>query len=136
MTTLQTIRPAALAAVAALALLAGPASGPVQAQWPGSMGAGGPIIENFDHTRYRATVSIRTVPVGEFCVRVVEAIGFDPRLNRRLYRVRFDSGPITSLGVTAYENAFASARTEGDAVRAVAAGQHDASPYRRSRGQC
>lgn len=134
MSTSRTLRPAVLAAAALLGLGA-LAAGPAAAQW-GHRDNGGPIIDNFDHTRHQATVSIRTVPVGEFCVRVVEAIGFDPRLNRRLYRVRFDSGPITSLGVVAYENAFAGARTEGDAARAVAAAQNDASPYRRSRGQC
>lgn len=135
MTTSQTTRPVAFAAAAILGLGA-LAAGPAAAQWGNRDHGGGPIIENFDHTRHRATVSIRTVPVGEFCVRAVEAVGYDPERNRRLYRVRFDSGPITSLGVVAFENAFASARTERDAIRAVAAGQNDAAPYRRSRAEC
>jgi hypothetical protein len=135
MTTSQTNRPVAYAVAATLGLGA-LAVGPAAAQWSNFDPGGGPIIENFDHSRYRATVSIRTVPVGASCVRAVEAIGYDPERNIRLYRVRFDSGPIAPLGVVAYENAFASARTEGDALRAVAAGQSDAAPYRRSRGQC
>ncbi|WP_439572837.1 hypothetical protein [Phreatobacter sp.] len=135
MTKLKMIRPVTLAAAAALGLGA-LAAGPAAAQWGNRDHGGGPILERFDDSRNRQTVSIRTVPVGEFCVRAVEAVGYDPRLNRRLYRVRFDSGPITSLGVVAFENAFSGARTEGDAVRALAAGQHDAAPYRRGRGEC
>jgi hypothetical protein len=89
-----------------------------------------------DSRNNRMTVSIRVVTVGSFCVRAVEAVGYDPRLNQRLFRIGFDSGPMTSVGVTAYENAFSSARTEGDAVAALAAAQRDAQPYRRGPGQC
>ena len=74
--------------------------------------------------------------VGDFCVRAIEAVGYDPRLNTRLYRIAFDSGPMTSLGVTAYENAFASARTQGDAMAALSAARFDARPYRRGPGEC
>lgn len=117
-----------LAAALGLALVA-----PAAAQFHGG-GAGG--RGGIDTDRNRLTVSIRVVPVGDFCVRAVEAVGYDPRLNRRLYRVGFDSGPMTSLGVTAFENAFSSARTQADALAALAAAQHDARPYRRSRGEC
>lgn len=84
----------------------------------------------------RLTVSIRVVTVGDVCVRAVEAVGYDPRLNQRLFRIGFDSGPMTALGVTAYENAFASARTADGAMAALAAAQRDARPYRRGPGQC
>ncbi|WP_296572284.1 hypothetical protein [Phreatobacter sp.] len=84
----------------------------------------------------RLTVSIRVVTVGDVCVRAVEAVGYDPRLNQRLFRIGFDSGPMTALGVTAYENALASARTADDAMAALAAAQRDARPYRRGPGQC
>lgn len=126
-------KPALLAAaIACLAL-----SAPALAQWPGGApeprGGPSPQIED---PRNRTTVSIRTIPVGEFCVRAVEAIGYDPRLNQRLYRVGFDSGPMTGLGVTAYENAFASARTQGDAARALEAARYDARSFQRGRGEC
>lgn len=110
---------------------------PALAQWGGpAAGARGGPEPNVDDPRNRLTVSIRTVPVGEFCVRAVEAVGYDPRLNQRLYRVGFDSGPMTSLGVTAYENAFSSARTQADAMRALAAARHDAEPYQRPPRAC
>lgn len=86
--------------------------------------------------RNRSTVSVRTVPVGAFCVRVVEVVGYDPRLNQRLYRVRLDSGVLASLGITAYENALAFARTENDALRSLDLARHDAETFRRSPGQC
>lgn len=114
-------------------------SSPADAQFigGGSAGSGGYGGERLgEDPRNRLTVSIRTVPVGEFCVRAVEAVGYDPRLNQRLYRLGFDSGPMTSLGVVAFENAFSSARTQGDAMRALAAAQADARPYRRGPGQC
>lgn len=134
------VLPVALAATLAggvFGLSAGGAT-PALAQFYGggsSGGFGGGERPNED-PRSRMTVSIRTVQVGEFCVRAVEAIGYDPRLNQRLYRLGFDSGPMTSLGVVAFENAFSSARTQGDAVRALAAAQSDARPYRRGPGQC
>jgi hypothetical protein len=120
------------AAVAVMAL-----SAPALAQWPGgAIEPRGGMDPQIEDQRNRSTVSIRTIPVGEFCVRAVEAVGYDPRLNQRLYRVGFDSGPMTGLGVTAYENAFASARTQGDAMRALAAARHDARSFLRGRGDC
>ncbi len=119
------------AAVAAFAL-----SAPAFAQWSGGVDHGGGPVPQLEDPLNRATVSIRTVPFGEFCLRAVEAVGYDPRLNQRLYRVGFDSGPMTPLGVTAYENAFASARTQGDAARALAAARADSRSFLRARGQC
>jgi hypothetical protein len=89
-----------------------------------------------DQRANRVTVSIRTVPVGQFCLRAVAAVGYDPRLNQRLYSVQFDSGPMTSLGAVAYENAFSSARTQADAMMALANARRDAEPYGRSAGAC
>jgi hypothetical protein len=111
---------------------------PAFAQWPGGIdfGNGGGPVPEIEDRRNRTTVSIRTVPFGELCVRAVEAVGYDPRLNQRLYRVGFDSGPMTGLGVTAYENAFSSARTQDDAVRALSAARADARSFARGRGQC
>lgn len=86
--------------------------------------------------RNRKTVSVITVPVGAFCVRAVGVVGYDPRLNQRLYRVSFDSGTMVDLGVTAYENALASARTEAEALRGLSLGRQDAAPYRRDPGHC
>ncbi|AVO46196.1 hypothetical protein [Phreatobacter cathodiphilus] len=108
---------------------------PVRAQFNDGGGLGGGRGD-IDSRNNRMTVSIRVVTVGTFCVRAVEAVGYDPRLNQRLFRIGFDSGPMTSVGVTAYENAFSSARTEGDAAAALAAAQRDAQPYRRGPGQC
>lgn len=119
------------AATAAFAL-----SAPALAQWSGGVDHGGGPVPQIEDPFNRATVSIRTVPFGEFCVRAVEAVGYDARLNQRLYRVGFDSGPMTPLGVTAYENAFASARTQGDAVRALDAARADSRSFQRGRGQC
>jgi hypothetical protein len=122
----------AAALVAGLTLAAGFAPS-AMAQYPGGLGDG---RFDTDSRNNRMTVSIRVVPVGNFCVRAVEAVGYDPRSNQSLYRVRFDSGAMTSLGVTAFENAFSSARSEGDAVRALSAAQADARPYRRSPTEC
>ncbi len=123
-----------LAAALAVCTLAAPAL----AQWPGGidLNQGGGPVPDIEDRRNRTTVSIRTVPVGEFCIRAVEAVGYDPRLNVRLYRVGFDSGPMTGLGVTAYENAFSSARTQDDALRALASARADARSFARGRGQC
>jgi hypothetical protein len=123
---------ATLALGAALVPAAPP---PVLAQFNDGGGLGGGRGD-IDSRNNRLTVSIRVVTVGSFCVRAVEAVGYDPRLNQRLFRIGFDSGPMTSVGVTAYENALSSARTEGDAVAALAAAQRDAQPYRRGPGQC
>lgn len=120
-----------LAAVAALLPLL--ATAPAFANRFGSPGADRMEPED---PRNRSTVSVRTVPVGAFCVRVVEVIGYDPRLNQRLYRVRLDSGVMAGLGVTAYENALAFARTETDALRSLDFARHDAETFRRNPGQC
>lgn len=130
-TTNERRRSLLIAAAAVLAL-----SAPAFAQWTGGVDHGGGPVPQIDDPFNRATVSIRTVPFGEFCVRAVEAVGYDARLNQRLYRVGFDSGPMTPLGVTAYENAFASARTQGDAVRALAAARADSRSFLRGQGQC
>lgn len=124
---------AAAALVGSLAL-AGAVSAPAVAQYYGGGAHNG--RGDTDSRNNRVTVSIRVVTVGDFCVRAIEAVGYDPRLNTRLYRVGFDSGPMTSLGVTAYENAFSSARTQGDAMMALAAARHDARPYQRGPGEC
>lgn len=101
----------------------------------GSQGGGG--FNNFvDDPLNRVTVTVRVEPVGRFCVRVIEAVGYDPRLNRMLYRTAIGGDVVVSLGVTAYENAFASARTQGDAATALAAGRRDASSFRRGRESC
>jgi hypothetical protein len=134
---MPTIRTRLSAGLAAAALVLGTALAafPVQAQFNDGGGLGGGRGD-IDSRNNRLTVSIRVVTVGSFCVRAVEAVGYDPRLNQRLFRIGFDSGPMTSVGVTAYENAFSSARTEGDAAAALAAAQRDAQPYRRGPGQC
>lgn len=124
---------AAAVLVGSLAL-ATAVSAPAVAQYHGGGAQSG--RGDTDSRNNRVTVSIRVVTVGDFCVRAIEAVGYDPRLNTRLYRVGFDSGPMTSLGVTAYENAFSSARTQGDAMMALAAARHDARPYRRGPGEC
>ncbi len=124
---------AAAALVGSLAL-AGAVSAPAVAQYYGGGAHSG--RGDTDSRNNRVTVSIRVVTVGDFCVRAIEAVGYDPRLNTRLYRVAFDSGPMTSLGVTAYENAFSSARTQGDAMAALSAARFDARPYRRGPGEC
>ncbi|MGU9979929.1 hypothetical protein ACJ4V0_07800 [Phreatobacter sp. HK31-P] len=130
------IRPGLAAAVLAGALaLAGAVSAPATAQYYGGGGAHSGRGDT-DSRNNRVTVSIRVVTVGDFCVRAIEAVGYDPRLNTRLYRIGFDSGPMTSLGVTAYENAFSSARTQGDAMAALSAAHYDARPYRRGPGAC
>ena len=103
----------------------------------GSSGGGhGGNDGTIDQRANRMTVSIRTVPVGQFCLRAVAAIGYDPRLNQRLYAIQFDSGPMTSLGAVAYENAFSSARSERDAMAALASARRDSQPYSRSAGAC
>ena len=122
------------AALVGALTLAGALSVPAVAQYPGGGAHSG--RGDTDSRNNRVTVSIRVVTVGDFCVRAIEAVGYDPRLNTRLYRVGFDSGPMTSLGVTAYENAFSSARTQGDAMMALAAARHDARPYQRGPGEC
>lgn len=122
------------AALVVALTLAGALSVPAVAQYPGGGAHSG--RGDTDSRNNRVTVSIRVVTVGDFCVRAIEAVGYDPRLNTRLYRVGFDSGPMTSLGVTAYENAFSSARTQGDAMMALAAARHDARPYQRGPGEC
>jgi hypothetical protein len=131
----RSIRPALVVA----ALLAA-APGPTLAQTYSGGGSGGGGAHHQDGTidqrANRMTVSIRTVPVGQFCLRAVAAIGYDPRLNQRLYAIQFDSGPMTSLGAVAYENAFSSARTERDAVAALASARRDSQPYSRSAGAC
>jgi hypothetical protein len=133
-TTRSRLRAGLAAATLILAAALVPAAPqPVLAQFnDGGLGGRGDI----ESRNNRLTVSIRVVPVGNFCVRAVEAVGYDPRLNQRLFRIGFDSGPMASNGVTAYENAFSSARTQGDAVAALAAAQRDAQPYRRGPGQC
>ncbi|MGL4286085.1 MAG: hypothetical protein ACRCVA_07075 [Phreatobacter sp.] len=121
------------------ALVAAAAIAPLLLALPASAnrfgGPGGDRMQT-DDPRNRVTVSVRTVPVGAFCVRAVEAVGYDPRLNQRLYRVRFNSGVMASLGVTAYENALASARTEQDALHGLEYAQRDAAPFRRSPADC
>jgi len=124
---------AAAALVGSLAL-ATAVSAPAVAQYYGGGAVSG--RGDTDSRNNRVTVSIRVVTVGDVCVRAIEAVGYDPRLNTRLYRIAFDSGPMTSLGVTAYENAFSSARTQSDAMAALAVAQHDARPYRRGPGGC
>lgn len=131
----RSIRPALV-----LAALLAAAAGPTLAQTYSGGGSGGGGAHHQDGTidqrANRMTVSIRTVPVGQFCLRAVAAIGYDPRLNQRLYAIQFDSGPMTSLGAVAYENAFSSARTERDAVAALASARRDSQPYSRSAGAC
>lgn len=125
---------AAVVAAACLAVLSAPASAQfIGGGLPGATrGDDNPIEDR----RNRVTVSIRTVPVGSFCLRVVEAVGFDPRLNRRLYRLGIETPPMTSLGAVAYENALASARTQGDALAALPAARRDARPYVRDAAGC
>lgn len=123
-----------------LAALLAAAPGLALAQtFNGSGSGGGGHGDNdgaIDLRANRMTVSIRTIPVGQFCLRAVAAIGYDPRLNQRLYALQFDSGPMTPLGAVAYENAFASARTEADARTALANARRDSQPYGRSAGAC
>jgi hypothetical protein len=109
---------------------------PAAANRFGGGGNGSGDRSNLEDPRNRTTVSIVTVPVGAFCVRAVEAVGYDPRLNQRLYRVRFNSGAMASLGVTAYENALAFARTEQDALRGLEYARADAAPYVRDPSTC
>ncbi|MDP2801591.1 MAG: hypothetical protein Q8O26_06885 [Phreatobacter sp.] len=116
------------------AALVGASPPPAHAQFNGGGGHAG--RGDTDSRNNRLTVSVRVVTVGNFCVRAVEAVGYDPRLNQRLFRIGFDSGPMTSLGVTAYENAFSSSRTQDDAVAALTAARLDARPYRRGPGEC
>lgn len=132
MSSFSTVARAGLALVAGTALAVGLAA-TASAQFSRG-GDGG--RSSIDPRTDRSTVSIRIVPVGDFCVRAVGAVGYDPRANQRLYNVGFDSGPMTSLGVTAFENAFSGARTQGDAMRALSAARHDAQPYRRSAADC
>jgi len=129
------IRPAlVLAALMAIA----PGAALAQTYSGGGSGGGGANHNDgtIDQRANRMTVSIRTVPVGQFCLRAVAAIGYDPRTNQRLYAIQFDSGPMTSLGAVAYENAFSSARTERDAVAALAYARRDSQSYGRSPDAC
>lgn len=131
----RSIRPAL---VLAALLAAGPGLALAQSFSGGGGGGGGHGSNDgtIDQRSNRMTVSIRTVPVGQFCLRAVAAIGYDPRSNQRLYAIQFDSGPMTSLGAVAYENAFSSARTEQDAASALASARRDSQPYSRSAGAC
>ncbi len=130
-------RPARLVATAIVALAPGLALAQTYSGGGGSGGGGhGNNDGTIDQRANRMTVSIRTVPVGQFCLRAVAAIGYDPRLNQRLYMVQFDSGPMTSLGAVAYENAFSSARTQADAMAALNNARRDAQPYGRNPGAC
>jgi hypothetical protein len=114
---------------------------PILAAWPaaadrfGGGGRGGDQ-STLDDNRNRVTISIRVVPVGAYCVRPVEAVGYDPRLNQRLFAVPIKAGAMASLGVTAYENALAFARTAQDAVRGLEYARADAAPYLRDPGHC
>ncbi|QCI65610.1 hypothetical protein [Phreatobacter stygius] len=126
--------PGLLALAAAVAVVPLLLTAPASADRFG--GAPGGDRFQIEDPRNRVTVSVRTVPVGAFCVRAVEAVGYDPRLNQRLYHVRFNSGVMASLGVTAYENALSSARTERDAVQGLEYAQRDAAPFRRNPGDC
>ncbi len=125
-----------LVAAALVALAPGIALAQTFSGGGGGGGGHGNNDGTIDQRANRLTVSIRTVPVGQFCLRAVAAIGYDPRLNQRLYSVQFDSGPMTSLGAVAYENAFSSARTQADAMAALASARRDAQPYGRSAGAC
>jgi F0F1-type ATP synthase membrane subunit c/vacuolar-type H+-ATPase subunit K len=127
---------AALPAVALLLGIALAGASPPLAHAQFNDGGGHSGRGDTDSLNNRLTVSVRVVTVGNVCVRAVEAVGYDPRLNQRLFRISFDSGPMTSLGITAYENAFASARSQGDAMAALAAAERDARPYRRGPGGC
>lgn len=129
-------------ALAAAALALGVlGSGAAFAQFPGGGGGGGASDggANFDRTDdyvNRRTVTIRTVPVGVGCIRAVGAVGYDPRLNQKLFDIRFDSGVIAAVGVAAYENALGSARTSADAQRALVGAAQDAQRYRRDARGC
>ncbi|QCK85890.1 hypothetical protein E8L99_09000 [Phreatobacter aquaticus] len=116
------------------------APGLALAQYSGGGGGGGSDgganFAPIDDYVNRRTVTIRTVPVGVGCIRAVGAVGYDPRLNQRLFDIRFDSGVIAAVGVSAYENALSGARTGADAQRALAGAARDAARYRRDQRSC
>ncbi|MEI8143991.1 MAG: hypothetical protein WCH83_00880 [Alphaproteobacteria bacterium] len=112
---------------------------PAAAQFSGGGDGGGGGAngnENRDTPANRLSVTIRAVPIGAKCVRAIGAYGFDPRLNQELYRMSFDSGPMTGLGLNAYENAFSSSRTPGDAAKSLDAARKDAASFRRDLSAC
>lgn len=121
-----------VAAVVALLLTS---TAPALAQRGGG-GLRGGGIDAVDARANLSTVSIRIMPIGRFCVRAIAAVGYEPRLNQQLYRIEIDSGPMNSLGISAYENALQSARTPAEARVAVSAARQDAGPFRRDRPAC
>lgn len=102
---------------------------PAAAQTAGGPGGAGAAT-------VRSPVSVRVATVGTRCVRALGAVAYDQRLGTILFRLDFDSGPMSSLGVNAYENALLSARTLQEARIGLEAARRDAVIYRREPSAC